>query len=229
LTYAALVAAADRLAGHLAGNGLHVGDRVAVWLPSRVETAIALLACSRNAYVCCPSFHRDHRVGEVAALVERVRAAALVALPGYGADGDRCDVFAELAGRDFLHCWPAGAADKAPFAALAGPAIDRPSSSDPNQIMYLPFTSGTTGIPKGVMHSDNTLDTVLPPGVRARVSIEAGSTLGWEHYVGLDGAIIGLNRFGASAPGEIVMRELGFTPEHVVEAAKSLIGGHKPG
>lgn len=47
--------------------------------------------------------------------------------------------------------------------------------------------------------------------------------------MGLDGAIIGLNRFGASAPGEIVMRELGFTPEHVVEAAKSLIGGHKPG
>jgi non-ribosomal peptide synthetase component E (peptide arylation enzyme) len=101
LTYAALVAAADRLAGHLAGNGLHAGDRVAVWLPSRVETAIALLACSRNAYVCCPSLHRDHRVGEVAALVERVRAAALIALPGYGADGDRCDVFAELAGRDF--------------------------------------------------------------------------------------------------------------------------------
>jgi hypothetical protein len=111
LTYAALVAGANRLAGHLAGNGLHAGDRVAVWLPSRVETAIALLACSRNAYVCCPSFHRDHRVGEVDALVERVRAAALIALPGYGADGDRCDLFAELAGRDFLHsCWPVGAA-----------------------------------------------------------------------------------------------------------------------
>jgi transketolase len=72
-------------------------------------------------------------------------------------------------------------------------------------------------------------DTVLPPGVKARVSIEAGSTLGWERYVGLDGAIIGLNRFGASAPGEIVMRELGFTPEHVVKAAKSLIRGHKAG
>ena len=72
-------------------------------------------------------------------------------------------------------------------------------------------------------------DTVLPPGVRARVSIEAGSTLGWERYVGLDGAIIGLNRFGASAPGETVMRELGFTPEHVVKAAKSLIQGDKPG
>ena len=87
LTYAALVAAADRLAGHLAGNGLQAGDRVAVWLPSRVETAIALVACSHNAYVCCPSLHRDHRVGEVAALVERVRAAALIALPGWTATG----------------------------------------------------------------------------------------------------------------------------------------------
>ena len=47
--------------------------------------------------------------------------------------------------------------------------------------------------------------------------------------MGLDGAIIGLDRFGASAPGEIVMRELGFTPEHVVKAAKSLIRDHKPG
>ncbi len=97
-------------------------------------------------------------VGEVAALVERVRAAALIALPGYGADGDRCDVFTELAGRDLLRFhWQVGASDQAPFAALAGPAIDRPASSDANQIMYLPFTSGTTGIPKAVLHSDNTL------------------------------------------------------------------------
>ncbi|HTW89860.1 MAG TPA: transketolase [Candidatus Binataceae bacterium] len=72
-------------------------------------------------------------------------------------------------------------------------------------------------------------DTVLPPGVKARVSIEAGSTLGWERYVGLDGAIIGLNRFGASAPGEIVMRELGFTPEHIVKVAKSILAGNRPG
>jgi acyl-CoA synthetase len=64
LTYPALVEAADRLAASLAGHGVRSGERVAVWLPSRVETAIALLACSRNGYVCCPSLHRDHRVGE---------------------------------------------------------------------------------------------------------------------------------------------------------------------
>jgi len=70
---------------------------------------------------------------------------------------------------------------------------------------------------------------VLPLGVKARVSVEAGSPLGWERYVGLEGAIIGLNRFGASAPGEIVMRELGFTPEHIVKVARSILAGNRPG
>jgi transketolase len=72
-------------------------------------------------------------------------------------------------------------------------------------------------------------DTVLPPGVKFRVSVEAGSTLGWERYVGLEGAIIAVNRFGASAPGEIVMRELGFTAEHIVKVAKSILAGNRPG
>ena len=72
-------------------------------------------------------------------------------------------------------------------------------------------------------------DEVLPPGVKARVSVEAGSPLGWERYVGLEGAIIGLNRFGASAPGEIVMRVLAFTPEHIVKVAKSILAGNRPG
>jgi transketolase len=66
-------------------------------------------------------------------------------------------------------------------------------------------------------------DTVLPPSVRARVSVEAAASFGWERYVGPEGAIIGVNGFGASAPGPIVMREFGFTPEHVVETAKALL------
>ena len=66
-------------------------------------------------------------------------------------------------------------------------------------------------------------DTVLPPSVRARVSIEAASPFGWERYVGLDGATIGVNHFGASAPGPIVMREFGFTPEHIVETANAVL------
>src|SRR5580700_10764265 len=158
LSYPELVDAADRLAAHLAGHGIRPGNRVAVWMPSRVETAIVLLACSRNGYVCCPSLHRDHTVGEIVALVDRMRAAALIAQPGYGADADRHDVFTELAGCGFLRCaWRAGPADASPFAELSGPALEMEASGDANQVMYLPFTSGTTGEPKGVMHSDNTL------------------------------------------------------------------------
>jgi transketolase len=66
-------------------------------------------------------------------------------------------------------------------------------------------------------------DAVLPPTVHARVSIEAASPFGWERYVGLEGAIIGTTHFGASAPGPVVMREFGFTPEHIIETAKALL------
>jgi transketolase len=66
-------------------------------------------------------------------------------------------------------------------------------------------------------------DATLPPSVRARVSIEAASPFGWERYVGLAGAIIGVTHFGASAPGPIVMREFGFTSEHIVETAKAVL------
>jgi transketolase len=66
-------------------------------------------------------------------------------------------------------------------------------------------------------------DMVLPPSVRVRVSIEAASPFGWERYMGPSGAMIGVSDFGASAPGPVVMREFGFTLEHVVETAKALL------
>jgi transketolase len=64
---------------------------------------------------------------------------------------------------------------------------------------------------------------VLPPSVRARISIEAASPFGWDRYVGLDGAIIGVDDFGASAPGPILMRERGITTAHVVTMARRLL------
>ena len=64
---------------------------------------------------------------------------------------------------------------------------------------------------------------VLPPGVTARVTIEAGATLGWERYAGDRGAIIGLDRFGASAPGGTIFRELGFTAERVADVARRVV------
>lgn len=65
--------------------------------------------------------------------------------------------------------------------------------------------------------------TVLPPKIRARVSVEASSTFGWHRYVGFEGDIIGLDRFGASAPGEVLMREFGFTVEKIVARAQALL------
>jgi transketolase len=67
-------------------------------------------------------------------------------------------------------------------------------------------------------------ESVLPPGVSARVAIEQASTFGWERYVGLSGRIIGMKTFGASAPLKELQRKFGFEPERVVEAARELVG-----
>jgi transketolase len=63
--------------------------------------------------------------------------------------------------------------------------------------------------------------SVLPPSVRARVAVEEASTLGWCRYAGMDGAILGMKTFGASAPLKVLQKEFGFSAAHVVEAAKA--------
>jgi transketolase len=63
-------------------------------------------------------------------------------------------------------------------------------------------------------------DEVLPPHVRARVSVEALSTFGWSQYVGITGTSIGMTTFGASAPIKDLLKHFGFTVEKVVSAAK---------
>ena len=67
-------------------------------------------------------------------------------------------------------------------------------------------------------------DQVLPPSVRARVSVEAGSTKGWERYVGLDGASIGMTGYGASAPAGTLYEKFGITAERVADEARKLVG-----
>jgi transketolase len=66
-------------------------------------------------------------------------------------------------------------------------------------------------------------DEVIPPGVKARVAVEMASPLGWERYTGDGGSVIAINQFGASAPGEKIMSEYGFTVENVVETAEKLL------
>jgi transketolase len=66
-------------------------------------------------------------------------------------------------------------------------------------------------------------DKVLLPSIHARLAVEAGASQGWHRYVGDHGDVLGVDRFGASAPGEVVMREYGFTAENVCKRALALL------
>jgi transketolase len=72
-------------------------------------------------------------------------------------------------------------------------------------------------------------DQVLPPAITARVSIEAGVTFGWERWIGPRGVAIGVDRYGASAPAEVIFEHLGFTPAHVAEVTRELVGRVRAG
>jgi len=67
-------------------------------------------------------------------------------------------------------------------------------------------------------------DSVLPPNVHARLAVEAGCREGWERWVGDRGSGVGVNRYGASAPGELVLEKYGFTVDNVIAKAKALLG-----
>jgi transketolase len=71
--------------------------------------------------------------------------------------------------------------------------------------------------------SKNYKDKVLPPEVSARVAVEAGITMGWERYVGNRGAVVGIDRFGASAPGGTVMQKYGMKASSIVAKAMALL------
>jgi len=68
-------------------------------------------------------------------------------------------------------------------------------------------------------------DQVLPPSVSARLAVEAGVRQGWDRYVGPHGDVICLDRFGASAPGDVALKNLGFNVDNVLEHARALIVG----
>jgi acyl-CoA synthetase len=158
---------ADALAADLQAAGIRPGDRVSIWLPSRVETVLVFMACSRMGYVCNTSLHRDYNCREIVALIERAGSAAFFAQAGYGADAEKHDIFSMLGPlprlKKVYRVAPlrpdiSEGAHPIGFAGLS--RVDSgapPPSVNPDRIVYLAFTSGTTGEPKGVMHSDNTL------------------------------------------------------------------------
>ncbi len=163
-TWRMLADAIDAFAADLRGRGVRRGQRILVWAPNRIETIVALIAASRNGFVCCPSPHRNHTVEEIVDLAERASCAAFVYQTGFGSDADRNDIRAPTrvlpSLRHFYELAPLGpdCADKAPFDGLLEHPVDLAGKpvSDPNCVTYLAFTSGSTGKPKGVMHSDNT-------------------------------------------------------------------------
>ncbi|GJL83935.1 MAG: hypothetical protein DHS20C01_35690 [marine bacterium B5-7] len=69
-------------------------------------------------------------------------------------------------------------------------------------------------------------DSVLPPQINARVSVEAASSFGWERYTGTNGSAIGVDRFGLSAPMKTVAQHFGFSVAHVVAVAKEQVARH---
>ena len=66
-------------------------------------------------------------------------------------------------------------------------------------------------------------DQVLPPGVPARLAVEAATSFGWTRWVGDRGEVVSRDDFGASAPGELVLEKFGFTPDNVAERARKLL------
>jgi acyl-CoA synthetase len=153
-TWAEVVQRADALATQFNAAGLKPGDRVSLWLGNHAAAVVAFIACSRGGYVCNPSLHRSYTNAEVRTLLDRLGSAALITEPGWGVHGAAQVLEAPA---------PQGSALRAVYADPRSfprqvPLAELPlRADDPDAVAYMAFTSGTTGPPKCVMHSANTL------------------------------------------------------------------------
>jgi acyl-CoA synthetase len=141
----------DGVGAEFRARGLAGGDRVSIWMSNRAEAIVTFLACAREGLACNPSLHRTFTCAEIGRLIERLSARVLVTEPGWGAEGARGDLDAVLAGV------PSSPVVFTPHDFPRPGPNARPASTDADRIAYLAFTSGTTGMPKCVMHSHNTL------------------------------------------------------------------------
>ena len=151
LTWRELQSWVDGVALDLRTYGLSEGDRVSIWMSNKVEAIVTFLACAREGFACNPSLHRTYTCSEMAALLELLSAKALVTEPRWGADWKTANLDATLAGLQSLRVVYTPDTFPRPAPNMTPPC------DDPDKVAYLAFTSGTTGHPKCVMHSDNTL------------------------------------------------------------------------
>ena len=152
LTWREMAARVDAIAADLRGQGLIAGDRVSLWASNRLEAILVFIACSREGLACNPSLHRTHTCAEVIHLLTQLDVAAFVTEDDWGADRADQDLDAMLLELPFLKV--VYNLEKLPGS---GPVPDTSPAEDPDAVCYLAFTSGTTGAPKCVMHSANTL------------------------------------------------------------------------
>lgn len=142
----------DALADALEASGVSAGERISIWMSNRLEAVVAFLACSRAGIACNPSLHKSYTCAEIVDLLTELQSRVLITEDGWGADRKERD-FGEMLGRlPFL---------KRVFTPetfpLSAAADVRAAHANPDSVVYLAFTSGTTGKPKCVMHSCNTL------------------------------------------------------------------------
>ncbi len=150
ITWGAMLRWVEAVAGRLTEAGISGGDRVSIWSDNRIESIVLFLATARNGIACNPSLHRTYTTGEVVQLLDRLDAKLLLTREGWGADARAGQVAPVLSGTKKPLIWTVDA------FPVEGVALGAPIA-DPDKVVYLAFTSGTTGVPKCVMHSDNTL------------------------------------------------------------------------
>ena len=152
LDWLALKGRVDALAAQFEALGLVAGDRVSLWMSNKSECVVAFLAASRLGLACNPSLHRTYTCAEIANLLNRLGTAILITEDGWGSDRTKGSL------EDELKSVPGLKAVLKPDAfPHSGAAPAAPVHDDPDTVAYLAFTSGTTGAPKCVMHSCNTL------------------------------------------------------------------------
>jgi acyl-CoA synthetase len=153
LTWGELHLHVDAMAADLVAAGLVAGDVVSLWMSNRLEAVVTFIACAREGFACNPSLHRTYTCAEICTLLTRLGTRALVTEPGWGSDGNTTDLKALL--KDVASLKKTYDVGGLP-APLQRP-LATPAWNNPDTVRYLAFTSGTTGVPKCVMHSDNSL------------------------------------------------------------------------